>query len=238
MAEMRTRLPCPACLGTQLHRVTVRNRIATEQCRRCGGIWLEHGHVQGLRAAGPGAFWREARRMPEAVRMRCHDCHGLMDRDHDTCPGCGWKNRLGCPSCDSPMRVEEHGGIRVDVCRHCKGVWFDHHEVETIWGAAFARQARSPTARTPRASAAADGGDGVLVDVIFHAPELAYWAVRGAAETAASIPAAAAGSGQVASAAVETAGSLAAGAAEGVAEAAGAVFETVLGVVVEIFGGL
>ncbi|MEE9613929.1 MAG: zf-TFIIB domain-containing protein [Thermodesulfobacteriota bacterium] len=35
-----------------------------------------------------------------------------------------------CPSCQSEMTGKNHGGISVDVCVGCEGVWFDRGEIE------------------------------------------------------------------------------------------------------------
>ena len=38
---------------------------------------------------------------------------------------------MKCPSCDQPSLVETmtKGGVLVDVCKTCKGVWLDRGEV-------------------------------------------------------------------------------------------------------------
>jgi Zn-finger nucleic acid-binding protein len=35
-----------------------------------------------------------------------------------------------CPSCSSEMSEEERGGVRLDLCGVCFGVWFDGGELE------------------------------------------------------------------------------------------------------------
>src|ERR1700758_2935913 len=42
---------------------------------------------------------------------------------------------LPCPSCRQPMidvAVSDGAEIDVDVCQHCRFIWFDAHEVETL----------------------------------------------------------------------------------------------------------
>ena len=35
-----------------------------------------------------------------------------------------------CPSCSGAMSEESHGGVRLDLCSVCFGVWFDGGELE------------------------------------------------------------------------------------------------------------
>ena len=37
-----------------------------------------------------------------------------------------------CPKCSSEMSNESCGGVRLDLCRVCFGVWFDGGELETF----------------------------------------------------------------------------------------------------------
>ena len=52
MPELSSRVPCPVCLGVTMHKVTVgeERTVEVDLCGRCGGIWLEQGEVQALRA--------------------------------------------------------------------------------------------------------------------------------------------------------------------------------------------
>jgi Zn-finger nucleic acid-binding protein len=36
-----------------------------------------------------------------------------------------------CPSCTGAMSEESHGGVRLDLCNVCFGVWFDGGELES-----------------------------------------------------------------------------------------------------------
>src|SRR5688572_231933 len=127
MRKLSVRLPCPVCLGTTMEKVSVgpKGALQIDRCTRCGGVWLEHGEVQQLRAMGKGHALEWIESGPKRYQMRCHDCHAPMERAVEKCAVCGWGNELACPSCDRPMAIEEHAGLRLDVCRRCKGVWFD-----------------------------------------------------------------------------------------------------------------
>lgn len=237
MAELAPRLPCPVCLGVVMERVEVgpAGALQVDHCRRCGGAWLEHGEVQRLRASGAAELWKRVEKRSHPFRMRCHDCHAPLERADEECPACGWSNVLDCPACDRPMRVESHAGLRLDVCRDCRGVWFDHHELGAVWGASFdqALQRRS-LGRGGSVASAGEAGGAVLLDTLFYAPELAFYGVHAAGHAAAGAAEAAGRLPELAGAAPEAA----AAAFEAVGEASGSVFEVIVSVIGEIFEGL
>lgn len=39
---------------------------------------------------------------------------------------------MHCPKCEGPFEKVTHGGIEVDRCRDCKGIWFDLLEREKL----------------------------------------------------------------------------------------------------------
>ena len=229
MPDIEPRYPCPVCLGVRLDktRVGARGELVLDSCSRCGGVWFELGEVQLLTRHKPQALWDHVARRDEPFRMQCHDCHAPMDRNAATCPSCNWRNTIGCPVCDRPMHAEVHSGLRLDVCRTCKGVWFDHVELAAIWNLALERATRRTTgtglaSRPGGAMDAADGGIALTYalayspEILFYGARAAGYAVSASADVLANAPGAAAG--------------LAAGAGE----AAASVFESVL----EIISGL
>lgn len=235
MAEITPRYPCPACLGVTLERKGVgkSSTLQIDHCRRCGGVWLEYGEVQQLRREPPRALWSAIARRQSRFRMPCHGCHAPFDRDAASCPSCGWKNVLDCPCCGTPMRRESRDGVHLDVCRTCKGAWFDHHELAAVWSlhAATALSRRPAAARL--ADGAGDAGD-VLLQALWYSPELAFYgahaaghAVAGAARAATSLPDLAAAAPEAATGLMEAAG-----------EAAGGVFEAVLGILEGLFSAI
>ncbi|MQA91250.1 MAG: hypothetical protein GEU90_13635, partial [Gemmatimonas sp.] len=148
MPELAMRLPCPVCLGTMMEKVRLggsRQGLEVDHCRRCGGVWFEPGEVQQLRSAPQDELWTKLGERSSTPTL-CHDCHAPLERSAERCSGCGASNLLDCPDCAHPMHVELYSGLRLDVCRRCNGVWFDHHELEAIWGAALDRslQKRKP----------------------------------------------------------------------------------------------
>ena len=157
------RLPCPVCLGTRLEKTRLTaggTALVLDSCRRCGGIWFELGERQRLRRLQPEQLWDKFALRKSAFRAPCHNCYALMDRNGDVCPSCGWRNVIHCPSCDRPLHVEEHAGLRLDECKSCQGVWFDHVELAEIWRV---------TQDSSRRRLATDGKYPVAGDIAFGA---------------------------------------------------------------------
>lgn len=39
---------------------------------------------------------------------------------------------MQCPVCDERLRAVERGGVEIDICPGCKGVWLDRGELEKL----------------------------------------------------------------------------------------------------------
>lgn len=125
------------------------------------------------------------------------------------------------------MEREGTTGLRLDVCRSCRGAWFDNGQLRAIW------KARAALAVAP-AAVQADRHYGSL-DVPLDAPEvvgrLAAEGVRGVAEGAMHV-ANAAGS------LPEVAGGVFEGAASLLEVAGGLLFDALAAILEGIFAGL
>lgn len=231
MRDITPRLPCPVCLGVNMEKVVIGSSapVEVDHCKRCGGVWLEYGEVRRLRDHPAAAFWNAVARRKSAALPPCHSCHAPLARDLAECPACGWKNVLDCPACDRPMQRESRDGLTLDVCRRCKGVWFDHHELDTIWSvqASLAMETRSGRA----GAAAANAGD-VLLDVMWYAPDLPVYGAIGAAHAVSGLAQAATHVPDLVAAAPEAA----VGMVHVASEAAGGVFEVIASILEAIFG--
>ena len=218
MPRVEPRYPCPVCLGSHLEKTRVgrTDELELDHCRRCGGVWFELGEIQRLRHQPAHAFWGRVSPHPPDARTLCHSCHTPIDRDADVCSGCGVRNTIDCPVCEQPLEAQTYQNIRLDVCKSCRGVWFDHAELAAIWklGLETGGNCRGSTGLATTADV-----PGLLVvdalmfmpDVLFLGARAAGYALSGAAEAVAS-----------------------SGVAGGVADAAGSVFEAIL----EIIGGI
>ena len=224
------RLACPACLGVALEKVSPAAGVEIDHCARCGGTWILREQAARLRAYPVAAVRATITRADDAGFL-CHGCHGPMDRDAAYCPSCSWFNRLECPACGKGMRREAGRTVTVDVCRGCRGVWLDHHELATLWTVAAAG-AVAASQRGGRLSAVdANAGD-FLLDVLWYAPDLAFGAVQVSAhavgagvEAAAHVPGLLASTPEALAGAAEVAGNVAGAVFGFIAEAIGAVFE-------------
>jgi Zn-finger nucleic acid-binding protein len=229
MRELEPRYPCPVCLGVRLEKTRVgpRGELVLDSCRRCGGIWFELGEVQRLKRLRPQMLWGRVASRDESFRMQCHRCHAPMDRNAPTCSACDWGNTIDCPVCARAMEAQVHEGLRLDACRHCKGVWFDHVELAAIWSLALDRAARRKSGRgvpTMPGSDIAEDGTLALTYALAYSPEIvlygahaAGYAVSASAEVLANAPEAAAGL-------IGSAG-----------DAAASVFETILDMISGLF---
>jgi Zn-finger nucleic acid-binding protein len=231
MRRAPIRLACPACVGVGMEVATLSNGARLHHCGRCGGTWILRGQIERLRSVPASALRTIIRRADDAGFL-CHDCHAPTDRDAVSCPGCGWANTLECPDCGKRMRRETHNGVTVDVCRPCKAVWLDHHELSSLWAVAAA----GAIARSPGSNAVAVAGDagGFLLDALWYAPDLVVGVAHvGVQAAGAGLEAAShlAGAGVHAAA---NAPEIVSGLAEVAGDAAGGVFS----LIAEIIGGL
>jgi len=230
MAELAPRLRCPVCLGVTMEKVRVGQDAPVEidHCGRCGGVWLEYGEVQLLRRQPAAALWTAIVRRDSGTVVPCHDCHAPFDRTLPECPACGWKSVIDCPCCNRPMQRESRGGVHLDVCRGCKGAWFDHQELSLVWTAQTAMALEHRSAGSRLADAGAVTGD-VMLEVLFYAPDVAIYgtahAISGIAQVAAHVPEMAAAAPEAAIAVVAVAG-----------EAAGGVFHVIVSIFEGVFG--
>ncbi len=219
-----TRWPCPVCLGVKMEKTSLGGRagdasgaLTLDHCARCGGMWFELGEVQRLRSERPESLWAQIPAREERHRAQCHTCRAFVDRDAPKCGACGAKTRLNCPACDTRMLQVSQSSLTLDVCKRCKGVWFDHHELEAIWKLerdrlVARRGGDGAVART------AEGGTGLLFETLFWAPDLVFVGAH------------------VAGHAVGAAAEVAPAALDAVGDAAASVFEAILEIVGGIFG--
>lgn len=228
MPEIETRLPCPTCLGVVMEKLKpVKDHdLVLDYCTRCGGIWFDAGEVQLLRQIRPRGLPQAIELRETAFKMPCHSCHAPMDRNADKCTSCGWENRLECPSCQKQLERIERDDLVLDVCRSCRGVWFDNHEIAQIWNMEVRRNLPTVKQRDGSVSVA----DYFLLDALLWAPDLVFLSGYGVARGAGAIVGAASEVG------VEGVAAAAGGAIEGVGEVAGSVFEVIAEIIGSIFG--
>ncbi len=227
--SLEARLPCPVCLGVQMEKARIGAAgagLMLDHCARCGGVWFEKGEAQQLAGFAPADLWKHIPPRQSAPTPPCHGCHAPLARDAERCPACGTRNELKCPVCDKTMERRQHGGLTLDVCAGCHGVWFDHAELRSVWSIALDELNRKRPGRGVQALAV--GGD-VVLESLFWAPGLTLHAgasvVHGLGSAAGALGHVSAGG----------AASAAMGAAEAVGGAAEGVFGTIMGIIESLF---
>jgi Zn-finger nucleic acid-binding protein len=190
-----------------------------DHCPRCGGIWFDEGEVELLRSSNPRSLTTKVRISEAASRMQCHSCHASMARNLSKCTACGWQNVLDCPRCEKPLTPLQRDGLKIDVCKSCRGGWFDNSELAEIWN----RSVDASVARNGGAAPQERFFDGYfLVETMFW-----HSVFHSGHSTAASVAPDIVGSGVADAAMGVGIGEAAGGVFDGVGDAAGSVVEGV-----------
>ncbi|HEX8390824.1 MAG TPA: zf-TFIIB domain-containing protein [Longimicrobium sp.] len=175
MTDTLTRLACPACLGVVLQKVPVRPGLHIDHCPRCGGNWILDVDAPRLVAVPEAAACAALGGRSESSYL-CHGCQAPLKRNAPRCKGCGFPNVLQCPGCGTAMSRKQSGGVTLDVCGPCRGVWLDHAELVTLWTAAI--HAAVGTRSAGGVMELGLHGADALFEVLWYAPDLAVSAVE------------------------------------------------------------
>jgi Zn-finger nucleic acid-binding protein len=126
-------------------------------CRKCQGIWVDDGELAAIQqrlTAGPSSPAAEVTTPPEPVpdqrarqamgfllRVTCPACAEPNPSTSLTCWACGgplqgprpvlW-SEMDCPACGHRLRPFAFGGVRLDACARCGGIWFDDDELRRM----------------------------------------------------------------------------------------------------------
>ena len=82
--------------------------VETDNCNSCKGLYLDKGELLKLTSNRP--------------------LHNITTKYL----GVDSDSKLLCPGCGSIMDIESEGGIEIDVCLQCNGVWLDSDELERL----------------------------------------------------------------------------------------------------------
>lgn len=207
--ELLGRLACPVCLGVKMEKIRLGGQYTVELdvCRRCGGMWFDAGEVARLRTLKPEALWAHVKSSPDDYRMKCHECGASLKRNEERCASCGWVNTLACPSCGKGMTRVAREGLVIDVCRRCRGAWFDNVELAEVWNRQVTALERRPGAR------AAPMSDDALVlhALVWTDPTLMYLGAHAVASAAPLAGAVIENTGELAGSVFDALGSVIAG---------------------------
>lgn len=231
MTSLEERYPCPVCVGVRMSKLELSEEadLLLDSCGRCGGFWFDYGEVQQLRRCKPQVLWRKIVLQERARRMKCHSCHASMDRNASQCPVCGWKNVIDCPTCSRPLQPIEYEKLKLDICKQCKGVWFDEIELSEIWNLQIDSLAKKRQQASGESTPAYGDAASLFHEVLVWNPDLALYGAYAIAEAGqASVEVSAhalSHAPEVAGAAVEGTGELAAGVFEVIGEIICGIFE-------------
>ncbi len=107
---MRT---CPVCrvdLDTDLV-----STAEIDRCPSCGGTYYDQGELESIIGLV---------RLLQAARLR--------EEEIDTVPSHERARVVRCPADGGPMRPQEIGGLVIDTCPECAGIWLDAGEVGAL----------------------------------------------------------------------------------------------------------
>ena len=101
---------CPHCFE-RLEKKSLQKglwSVDTDVCRLCNGLYLDKGELLKLTSNRP--------------------LHNITTKYL----GVDSDSKLLCPGCGSIMDMESVGGVEIDVCLQCNGVWLDSDELEKL----------------------------------------------------------------------------------------------------------
>mgnify|MGYP001224898031 FL=1 len=101
---------CPHCFERLEKRCFKKGlwSVDTDVCRSCNGLYLDKGELLKLTSNRP--------------------LHNITTKYL----GVDSDSNLLCPGCGSIMDMESVGGVEIDVCLQCNGVWLDSEELEQL----------------------------------------------------------------------------------------------------------
>lgn len=109
-------LPCPACQGQPLDLLTDSSTgLEVDSCPNCLGVWFD--------AAELSEFYQS----PELMKRLTPVGGGSLHHTYEIS-----SKARRCPRCRHGMDRPLVAGISVDVCRECRGIWFDNGELKKI----------------------------------------------------------------------------------------------------------
>ena len=110
------RLGCPVCKGQKLELLKdSTSGLEVDSCPSCMGVWFDASEL--------AKFYQSPelqQRLTPVGGGSVHHTYELSARAR------------ACPRCRKAMDRPYVGGIALDVCRECRGIWFDDGELRKI----------------------------------------------------------------------------------------------------------
>ena len=108
--RMRTCHSCGVEMAEEnLHGETV------DRCSRCNGIFFDRGELESI-----------------IKLVRLFQSADLGENDIDTIPKTEKQRAVLCPEDGDRMSERDIGGITIDLCGRCGGIWLDNGEIITL----------------------------------------------------------------------------------------------------------
>ncbi len=139
MSGKKNFFDCPVCKDVQLQKISpsVELELMLDYCDVCGGMWFESGEVRQLRLCSPEVLSGLITMKKQLHTVECSSCGNGMTRNAAECKSCGHDNTINCPSCSAELERVQSEVFTVDVCRECRGVWFDNMDLSAVWNLQF-----------------------------------------------------------------------------------------------------
>jgi len=101
---------CPRCFSELIPEKFSKGlwKVEIDKCESCYGIYLDKGELMNLTGNRP--------------------LHHLTTKHL----GVDSDSEILCPGCGSLMDDEHPGGVEIDVCLQCNGVWLDKKELDLL----------------------------------------------------------------------------------------------------------
>lgn len=107
---------CPACKKQAMEKNTdPETKLEVDSCPECLGIWFDAGELQ--------TFYQSRELLKRFTPVGGESLHHTYELSTAA---------RRCPRCRKGMERPLVGGISVDVCRDCRGIWFDHGELQKV----------------------------------------------------------------------------------------------------------
>jgi Zn-finger nucleic acid-binding protein len=123
------------CGGKIQNRDLAPLEVEVHRCGACGAQVASDADACGYCGS-------EIQRDPRKLSLICPECYGRNEDQSHFCTGCGVAFRpeqvepegheLPCPSCSCLMPVSQIGGVSINECRECSGIWVPDNRFDEL----------------------------------------------------------------------------------------------------------